>query len=455
MARITAFPLAGALALLVVAAAGCGHSTASLRPWPPIIDPAVFEDGFGSTAHFEAFGNSKLDAVAVDSTDKHGGRASLKIAVPNPGDTSGGYAGGAVVASQARDLSGNDALTFWARTSRPVTFDVVGIGNDNTGTSKFDARITNLAFTTTWKRYVIPIPNPAKLSAERGLLYFASGPKNGVGFDCYMDDIRFEKLGSLTNPRPALTTQTVNAVVGASIPVTGTKYTVAVDGVDVTVEHAAAYFTFASSDSQVATVRDGTIRVLGAGTARITAKSDTTAVNGTITVVATAPPSVAAPTPTLPSGNVVSLFSNAYTNVSVDTWSASWDQGDVADVSIAGNDTKLYTNLVYAGIECTSHPVDASAMTHVHADVFAPSGTVFRIKLVDFGTDGTYGGGDDSEHELSFTASSSPALNIGQWSSLDVPLTAFAGVTARGHIAQIIISGDTRTVYVDNLYFHK
>lgn len=460
MARTTAFHLASLAALAVLAPlaatlGGCGHSTATLKPWPPITDPAVFDDDFGAKAQFQAFGNSKLDAVAVDSTDKHGGRACMKIAVPNPGDATGGYAGGAIVATQARDLSGNDALTFWARTNRPVTFDVVGIGNDNTGTSKYTAQMGNLTMNQTWKKFVVPIPDPSRLTAERGLFFFASGPKNGVGFDCYVDEVKFEKLGTLTNARPAMTTQTLNAVVGSSLPVTGTKFTVAVDGVDVAVDCSPNYFTYATSDSTVAIVRDGTIRVLGPGTARITATLGAAAAAGTVTVNATAPPSAGAPTPTLAASNVISLFSNAYTNVPVDTWSAVWDVADVADLQVAGNDTKLYTNLVYAGIEFTAHPIDATAMTHFHTDVWAPSGTVFRVKLVDFGADGVFGGGNDFESELSFTSSSTPALTIGQWSQLDIPLANFTALATRGHIAQLVISGDTRTVYVDNVYFHK
>ncbi|MEN9345745.1 MAG: hypothetical protein RLZZ60_1214, partial [Bacteroidota bacterium] len=35
-------------------------------------------------------------------------------------------------------------------------------------------------------------------------------------------------------------------------------------------------------------------------------------------------PSSAAPTPTSLAANVISLFSNAYTNVNVDTWRTSW-----------------------------------------------------------------------------------------------------------------------------------
>ncbi|MFO8145142.1 MAG: hypothetical protein R6T89_05390 [Candidatus Syntrophosphaera sp.] len=169
-------------------------------------------------------------------------------------------------------------------------------------------------------------------------------------------------------------------------------------------------------------------------------------------------PTVAAPTPTEDPSDVISLFSNAYTNVTVDTWSASWDMADVADVQIEGNDTKLYTNLTFAGIEFTSQPIDASAMTHFHMDIWTPDPTalpaVFKIKLVDFGADGAYGGGDDTEHELTFDASSTPPLVSESWIGFDIPLSNFINLTTTGHLAQMIISGDPNTVYVDNVYFY-
>ena len=100
-------------------------------------------------------------------------------------------------------------------------------------------------------------------------------------------------------------------------------------------------------------------------------------------------PSVAAPTPTYAAGDVISLFSNAYTNRTVDTWSASWDQADVSDVQIGGNDVKKYTNLVFSGIEFTSATVNATAMTHFSFAVWTPDPVVtaseFKVKLVDFG----------------------------------------------------------------------
>ena len=63
--------------------------------------------------------------------------------------------------------------------------------------------------------------------------------------------------------------------------------------------------------------------------------------------------------------------------------------------------------------------------------------------------DGAFGGAPDSEHELTFNAGSTPPLATGSWVALEVPLTAFTGLVTRAHVAQLIISGDTPTVYVD------
>jgi len=167
-------------------------------------------------------------------------------------------------------------------------------------------------------------------------------------------------------------------------------------------------------------------------------------------------PEVAAPTPTMAAENVISLFSNQYTNVNVDTWSAEWDEAILQDIQIAGNDTKLYTNLVYAGIEFTSETIDASEMTHFHIDIWTPDDTaapaVLKIKLVDFGADGVYDGGDDVEHELTFDENT---LSSEQWVSLDIPLADFENLVTTGHLAQMIISGDPNTLYVDNVYFYN
>jgi len=453
----------GAVLAAVVAASGCDRDLSTLGPAPFPTDADVFLDTFGSGVNFQAFVGSKVDALSFDATQKFRGTAALKITVPSAGDPSGSFAGGAFPTNVPRDLSGYNALTFYARASQAATLDVAGLGNDNTGTSRFVAERRAISLTTSWTKYIIPIPLPTKLVQEAGLFFFATGPQNGVGFDIWFDDIQFENLGTIVNPRPAIAAQALNAQVGGTAQVEGTVVTFDVGGSDVTVDAAPGYFTFASSDATVATVgADGVIRAIGLGTAEITAKLGTLDAAGTVTLdvgAAPAGPTVAAPAPMEPAGDVISLFSNAYTNVPVDTWSAGFDNADVADVQVAGDDVKLYTNLVFAGVEFVSNPVDATAMTHFHMDIWTPDPTAapaaFRIKLVDFGADGAFGGGDDVEHELTFDDASAPPLVTGNWVSFDIELADFTGLVTRGHLAQLIISGDPNTVYVDNAYFYR
>jgi hypothetical protein len=442
--------LAGAIALAALTA-GCSRDPGLLKPWPLSTDPIVFQDAFTGAVEFQAFGNSQLDALSTDTTNQYEGTGCIRVDVPTSN-----YAGGAFVTTQPRDLTGYDALTFYARASRAVTMDVAGLGNDNTGTSKFEARRNAIPVTTTWTKIVVPVPLPAKLTAERGLFFFAAAPQGGSAYTLWFDDIRFEQLATVTNPRPAITPQTLNTFVGATATVTGTQTTFDVGPTDsVVVGHMPGYFTFASSDPAVATVTDATIRVVGAGSASITATLGETPARGAVTVVAAPFTPGHAPVPTVPAADVISLFSNAYTNRPVDKWSADWDRADVTSLNIDGDDILLYTNLVYAGIEFTSNTIDATAMTYFHLDIWVPSGTTFRVKLVDFGANGIYLGGDDSESELTFNAASTPALVTGSWVGLEIPLADFTGLLARAHLAQLVLSGDTRTVYVDNIYFHR
>jgi hypothetical protein len=443
------------MAALFFVVAGCERDTSGLEPVPPNTDPVVFLDNFGPGVDFQAFSGSRLDAVSIDTGERFQGTASLRVGVPGPGSTTGAYSGGAFTTRPSRDLSPYNALCFWAKASKAATLDVAGLGNDNTGTSQYEAKWSAIHLTTTWTQYYVPIPFPERLSSERGLFFFAEGPEGSAPYDLWFDEVQFVNVTGISNPRPALTTRTVGGFVGATLTVEGTKTTFDVNGSDQVVEHMPGYFSFSTSNDAVARVTDGLIQIVGGGTATITGHLGTVDAAGVVTLNATAPPATAAPTPTVAAANVIALFSNAYTAETVSTWSAGWDQADLTELKIAGNDTKAYTNLLYAGIEFAAPPIDVSAMTHFHVDVWAPEGTVVRIKLVDFGEDGAYGGAPDSEHELAFTASSSPPFTPGAWIALEVPLTDFAGLTSRSHLAQFILSGDTRTVFIDNVYFHK
>ncbi len=165
----------------------------------------------------------------------------------------------------------------------------------------------------------------------------------------------------------------------------------------------------------------------------------------------TAAPDIAAPTPTELQSNVISMFSNAYANVGVDTWKTAWSSATFADVVIASNDTKKYSSLNFVGIETTgANLIDVSGMSYFHVDLWTADITQFKIKLVDFGANASYAGGDDVEHELTFT----PTLN--GWNSYNIKLSDMTGLTTKSHIAQLIFSGapvGSGTAYIDNVYF--
>ena len=60
----------------------------------------------------------------MDTAEHNTGTTSLKISVPGPGDPSGTFAGGAFTTDLSRELTGYNALTFWAKSSVATTLDV-------------------------------------------------------------------------------------------------------------------------------------------------------------------------------------------------------------------------------------------------------------------------------------------------------------------------------------------
>jgi len=164
-------------------------------------------------------------------------------------------------------------------------------------------------------------------------------------------------------------------------------------------------------------------------------------------------PSVPAPTPTLSAADVISMFSDVYDDVPVDTWRTSWSLAELEEVEVMGNATFKYTLLNFVGVETVANQIDINEMTHFHVDIWTPDASQFRVKLVDFGPDGGFDGGDDTEHELSFEE---PAQ--GEWISYDLPLSDFVGLTTKSNFAQLIFAGlpaGSATIFVDNVYFHK
>jgi hypothetical protein len=89
------------------------------------------------------------------------------------------------------------------------------------------------------------------------------------------------------------------------------------------------------------------------------------------------------------------------------------------------------------------------------------------VKLVDFGANGVFGGGDDTEAEVWFTSDPADASlpnrygaapTLGQWNNYSIPLSFFTsnGLANRNKLSQLILSAavpGANTIFVDNIYF--
>lgn len=430
---------------------------------PPVPDSAaqVFDDAFPVGFEPFAFENSVLDSLSIDGGKAYAGQRSLRLEIPS---ASSGYSGGAVLASAAQELSRANALVFWATASRDATFDQLGFGlNFDPYPSTYRVTLLGLPLGTSWTRHVIPIPDPSRLTAERGMFWWAEA--DATAYTAWLDDVKFATVDAGTLAlAPATGSATRTVVVGGTAQAGGLRVDYQdLDGAARSVA-APGYFTFTSSNPLVATV-DATGKITGraVGSAVIEARVGTIVAAGGIPVevVASFPtaPAAAPPRPTLPAGGVISLWSAAYTNRAVDTWRTDWSVATLSDVTVGADTVKRYTGLSFAGVEFEGgNAVDASGMAALHLDVWTPASTTIRVKLVDYGADATGGTGDESEHELVLDGGSTPDVAPGAWVRLELPLARFTGLSSRSHLGLLVLSASppgSSTLYVDNVYFHE
>ena len=450
------------IGFIVTVSVGCEREVSddvAFASYPKNAD--IFIDGFSGGLDYLPFGGSVLNAFTVDKEIKYKGSASMRFDVPNVGDPAGAYAGAIFPDFTGRDLSGYDALTFWAKGTIPGTINEIGFGNDF-GENKFMVTMPNLQLTTNWRKYTIPIPDPDKLTLEKGMFWYAEGPENGYGYTFWIDELKFEKLGTIAQPKPAifngvdLVQQTFT---GIDIIIKGTQTFNLESGINQTVLAAPSYFTFSSSDVDVARVSElGVVTVLRAGTAKITATLGGVKAKGSLTIESSGS-FVLAPIPTRNPSKVTSIFSDTYTNVPVDFFNGYWQPYQTtqsADFVAEGNHILNYTDFNFVGNQFANPTVDASIKSNIHINMYipgvVPANMDFLITIVDFGADKAEGGGDDTRQQVFFNKA---IWKANTWITLEFPIT----MTNKSSIGQIIYENinfsSLRNFYLDNIYFYS
>lgn len=155
-------------------------------------------------------------------------------------------------------------------------------------------------------------------------------------------------------------------------------------------------------------------------------------------------PLTSAPSPiSRTDSDVISIFSDAYTNITGTDFNPNWSQATIFKAFDLNGDNMLqYSNLNYQGINIGSN-VDASVMETLHIDIWTPDATSIDIFPLPAGV--------QPADERFVTKTLVP----NEWTSFDIPLTEF---TDQGlpinDLLQFKFVG-SGTVFIDNLYFYK
>ena len=424
----------------------------------------VYIDGFSGGLEYYPYADSKQEAFSVDTEVKYAGSSSMRFDVPNVGDPNGAYAG-AIFRDEngGRDLSGFDALTFWAKSTKAATINDIGFGQDF-GENKYQVSKQGLVLTTNWVKYIIPIPDASKLTQEKGMLWYAEGPEDGAGYSFWIDELKYEKLGTIAQPRPAIQNGediVTDSFTGVNVQLANLTQTFNLaSGQDQTVSTAASYFEFLSSDSSVASVdENGMVVVNSGGNAVITSTLGGLEAAGSLTINSLGS-FVLAPTPTRDPSKVTSIFSDHYTNVPVDFFNGYWEPFQTtlsADFNINGDNIINYTNFNFVGNQFANPTIDATSKSNLHINMYipgeVPANFDFLISVIDFGPDQVNGGGDDTRQQL--FVRKSPAIIANTWLTLEFAIT----IPNRNNMGLIIYENinfsSLDNIYIDNIYFYE
>ncbi len=402
----------------------------------------VFDDDYAPGVSFVGFGSTNNN-VSVSNSQANTGTSSLKITLAG----SGNYSGGRLETAAGNNLSTYNALSFFVRASKSATLNLAGFGNSSGGNA-FVVSQANIAVNTTWKKVILPIPDPSRLTNERGLFQFSEGQDEGA-YDIFIDDIRFETLGSeIGAPTLSIPNETFQGFIGEAVQNTGTLVAVyPINSVNTNITMGKRYINYVAADPAVVDITAGgsVFTPISGGQTTVSGSLNSVSLPGLITF-SVYPANTGPEVPVVPQASVQSLFSNAYTNLPVTTWSINANRVTVRDVKVDGNDLKRY---FFVGTSGTNYcqiqfpAIDVSSRTHLHIDVYTNTSTVFQVKLVNA-----------SAQEFNYNVVSNlGGLPLQTWKGFDIPLSAFSSMGLT-NVNQILLTGSAgSTVYIDNVVF--
>lgn len=151
-------------------------------------------------------------------------------------------------------------------------------------------------------------------------------------------------------------------------------------------------------------------------------------------------PTDAPAAPSLDAADVMSIFSDSYTDVAGTDFNPNWGQStQVSTEDLGGNSVLKYAGLNYQGTAFAS-ALDVSGYTSIHIDYWTSDSTALNFFLIS--------SGEGVEKAKALDVSS-----LGEWKSVDIALTDFSDVVDLADVIQFKVDGNG-TVFFDNIYFH-
>jgi hypothetical protein len=172
---------------------------------------------------------------------------------------------------------------------------------------------------------------------------------------------------------------------------------------------------------------------------------DLSAFQGTEIPVPVGGPTTSADAPTRNAEDVISVFSDAYTDVATD-YAPFWNQNPAVVVDSTfdpgdGNNVLRYGDFSYQGT-ILGTGVDMAAMEFLHLDIWVESSDTNTYKVTPIG-------GGDNLVDITTTP--------GSWKSVDIPVSSFPNVDFSA-VLQMKFDGGSgagNDIYLDNIYFWK
>ncbi|WP_439131604.1 T9SS type A sorting domain-containing protein [Polaribacter sp.] len=291
-----------------------------------------------------------------------------------------------------------------------------------------------------WQSIDIPIAGITEDITRVAHLKFAGG--NGSPSAIYVDNIYFYKSPTAAGKDATLSALRVDGSLIPGFKPNSESYNMPLIGGTTQVPQVTLATT--ADDSATAVITQAS-SIPGEATVVVTSQDGTTTKTYTISYFIGAPHINAPIPPARNNADVISIFSNAYTNISGANYNPYWEQSGYNSANTAfqptGSDNEVlaYTNFNYQGIEFNAIQ-DVSEMEFLHLDVWTVNELVPSVVVLS--------SGPEIAHAI--------PNGDGKWQSIDIPVEGITeDITKAIHLKLIGGDGYSQEIYVDNIYFWR